>query len=60
MLYKEGDNMPDYKKLYFKMFNGITDIIEELKKLQQEAEEMYIESCESEEVKKSEHQRCPD
>ena len=52
--------MPDYKKLYFKMFNGITDIIEELKKLQQEAEEMYIESCESGDVKKSEHQRCPD
>lgn len=41
--------MPDYQKLYLKMFNAVTDIIEELKKLQQEAEELYIESCEEEE-----------
>ena len=34
--------MPDYEKMYFELFNGITDIIEDLKKLQQNAEESYI------------------
>ncbi len=43
--------MPNYKKLYHKLFNDITDIIEDLKKTQQEAEEMYILSCEEEEEK---------
>ncbi len=37
--------MPDYQKLYCKMFNVITDTIEELKKAQQEAEELYLQSC---------------
>lgn len=36
--------MEEYKELYFDMFNKITDIIEELKKLQQECEEKLIES----------------
>ncbi len=30
------------KELYFKLFNKITDMIEELKQLQCEMEEMYI------------------
>ena len=34
--------MEDYKKLYYELFNKITDIIEELEKIQQEAEERYI------------------
>lgn len=34
--------MPDYKKLYFELFNGITDTIENLKKLQKAAEEKII------------------
>lgn len=34
--------MTDYKELYFKLFNEITDIIEKLKKIQQEAEEECI------------------
>lgn len=38
--------MPDYEKMYFELFNGVTDIIEELKKLQQKAEENYIEAKE--------------
>ena len=38
--------MVDYKSMYYKMFNKITDIIEELKKLQIETEEIYIESAE--------------
>ena len=31
------------KEMYFKLFNRITDMIEELKALQQEMEEAYIE-----------------
>lgn len=36
--------MPDYKKLYFQLFNEVTDIIESLKLAQQKCEELYIES----------------
>lgn len=36
--------MEEYKELYFNMFNKITDIIEELKKLQKECEEKIINS----------------
>ena len=35
--------MADFEKMYYELFNGITDIIEDLKKLQQKAEENYIE-----------------
>lgn len=34
--------MEDYKSMYFAMLNKVTDIIEELKKLQQDMEEKYI------------------
>lgn len=34
--------MPEYKDLYIKLFNEITDVIEKLKEIQREAEEMYI------------------
>ncbi len=37
-----------YKKLYYLMFNGVTDVIEALQKLQQDAEEIYIDTCEDE------------
>ncbi len=40
--------MPDYEKLYHYLFNGITDIIEDLKDLQINAEEIYLSSCEEE------------
>lgn len=43
---KEEKKMPDYEKMYFELFNGVTDIIEDLKKLQQKAEENYIEAKE--------------
>ena len=36
--------MEDYKKMYFELFNKITDTIENLKKIQQEAEETFITS----------------
>ncbi len=38
--------MPDYEKMYFELFNGVTDIIEDLKKLQQKTEKLYIEETE--------------
>lgn len=40
------EKMPDYEKMYFQLFNGITDTIEKLKKLQQKAEDLYIEQKE--------------
>lgn len=36
--------MPDYQEMYYKLFNRITDIIEELKEIQKQAEELYIRS----------------
>lgn len=36
--------MPDYKSMYFKLFNGITDAINLLQKAQRECEEVYIKS----------------
>jgi len=55
---KGGYNIPDYKKMYFHIFNKITDVIEELennlcgiesvveqlKQLQLEGEDMYIDT----------------
>ena len=43
-LRKEQMHMEDYKKLYFELFNKITDTIENLKKIQREAEEIFISS----------------
>lgn len=40
--------MENYKKLYFYMFNHYTDLIEDMKKIQQQAEEMYLETLELE------------
>ena len=43
--------MPSHKRMYIKLFNKITDVIEELKEAQQETEKMYI-GKEKEEVKR--------
>ena len=40
--------MPDYEKLYHKLFNDITDTIDNLKKIQEDAETMYLDMCEEE------------
>ena len=40
--------MPDYKKLYFELFNKVSDIIEELKDIQIKAEEMFLEEDDDE------------
>ncbi len=34
--------MPEYEKMYFELFNKITDAIELLKKAQKDAEENFI------------------
>lgn len=36
--------MTDYKDMYYKLFNKITDVIEELKEIQCQMEEEYLES----------------
>ena len=36
--------MPDYKEMYFELFNKLTDVIEQLKEIQQEMEEKCIDS----------------
>lgn len=41
--------MADYKEMYFKLFNKISDVIEELKEVQNQAEEMYANQGDSEE-----------
>lgn len=37
-----GDMMENYKMMYTRLFNKITDIIEELQAVQQETEDMYM------------------
>ena len=37
--------MPDYQKLYHKLFNDISVTIENLQKAQQDAEEIYLDMC---------------
>lgn len=34
--------MRDYKEMYYALFNKITDVIEDLQKIQQLTEEMYL------------------
>ncbi len=35
--------MTDYKQLYFKLFNKLTDIAEEIKQIQADAEDLFLE-----------------
>ena len=39
--------MADYQKMYYELFNKVTDIIENLKQIQREAEETFITSGEN-------------
>lgn len=43
--------MPDYKTMYYKLFNAVTDAVEILQQAQLEAEEIYINSSEKDEHK---------
>ncbi len=36
--------MADYKKMYFELFNKITDVIDELKAVQCKTEEIYMDT----------------
>jgi len=45
--------MSEKEELYFTLFNKITDIIEELKEVQRQTEEMYINIKNEEENKLS-------
>lgn len=38
--------MPDYKSMYFSLFNSVTDAIEILKAAQQKGEDTYISNNE--------------
>ncbi|MDR0838885.1 MAG: hypothetical protein LBN99_04505 [Oscillospiraceae bacterium] len=38
--------MPDYKAMYYALFNSVTDAIEAFKKAQLEAEEAYMNADE--------------
>lgn len=40
--------MTDYKEMYFFLFNKITDTIQDLQKMQQHVEEMYLSQENSE------------
>ena len=38
--------MPDYKGMYFKLFNRLTDVSEALREIQRECEEDFMEDQE--------------
>ena len=46
--------MADYKKLYYQLFNRITDLIEDLKQIQIEAEERFMDEEDDENEKEAE------
>ena len=43
--------MPDYKSMYFELFNSVTDAMEILSEAQKRAEEAYIDAEEDEDTK---------
>ena len=45
--------MPDYKRMYKKLFNAVTEAIEILQEAQVDTEELYIESSEIDDTKLS-------
>ena len=46
----EVQDMNEYEEMYKKLFNKITDVIEELKEVQKQTEEMYINAVDKEEA----------
>ena len=42
--------MPDYKSMYFSLFNRVTDAIALLQEAQREMENMYLESADDAET----------
>jgi len=47
-LFKGENVMADYKTMYYKLFNSLSDAIEILQKAQQEGEDIYIISPDDE------------
>ncbi|MCL2578707.1 MAG: hypothetical protein FWE32_01610 [Oscillospiraceae bacterium] len=45
---RKGIIMPDYAKMYYRLFNAQTDAISLLQKAQQDTEEMHISAPDSE------------
>ena len=45
-IYKGEIAMPDYKAMYFELFNSVTEAVEILCDAQKKAEEIYINSAE--------------
>lgn len=39
--------MEDYRKMYYKLFNDVSDIIERFQTVQREMEEEYLEATEN-------------
>ena len=54
-----GEIIMDYKEMYFKLFNKISDVINELTAAQQEVEEIYI-SEEDDECEGDHYDTCDD
>lgn len=50
---KEEEKMNSYKEMYYYLFNQITDINEQLKKIQQATEEMYLMQADKENYEQS-------
>jgi len=44
----EWSIMPDYQKMYIKLFNKVTDVIAELQQIQKETEQLYIKNTDNE------------
>ncbi|WP_164919094.1 MULTISPECIES: hypothetical protein [Acutalibacteraceae] len=40
--------MADYQKMYVRLFNEVTDVIEELRQAQRDTEQLYLNSAGSE------------
>lgn len=41
---REVGKMADYQKMYVRLFNKVTDVIEELQQAQRDTEQLYLES----------------
>jgi len=39
--------MPDYQKMYYALFNDVTNVVSKLQQAQQKTEEMYVDSMEA-------------
>lgn len=37
--------MADYQKMYIRLFNEVTDVIEELRQAQRDTEQLYLDSA---------------